>query len=299
MKHYKFIDYCVQSYLIVVGLLILLFHGPLQPCWHVMVGLHVVVLIAVHLLIRAYAARPGNGIIELLRHFYPLILYTPLYSETGLLNHMFVSRYLDSFFIGLEQRMFGFQPSIAFMDALPYAVVSEVLYAFYFSYYAMLLCVGLMLYLRDKRYFFHYVSVLTFAFYVCYLIYIFLPVVGSPVFTTAVPGFAPQGQWAFFPLPYPEAVARGPMFHVMGVIYANFEAHGAAFPSSHVAIGMITLYFSWLYRLSIRRAHLVVVIMLSAATVYCRYHYLVDVLAGAVLALPLLWIGDKLYHKFE
>ena len=299
MKHYRFIDYCTQAYLAVVALLILLFHGLQQPYWQALVATHVVVAVLVHVLIRVHAARPQSNLLDLFRHFYPIILYTPFYTETGLLNQMFVQGHLDGFFIGLEQRMFGFQPSIAFMDALPYLAVSELFYASYFLYYVMNVTVGLMLYCRDRRHFLHYVTLTSFIFYLCYLIYIFLPVVGSRVYTSEVLGFALQKEWDFFPLPYPEAVQAGVFFRIMKFIYANFEAHGAAFPSSHVAIAMVTLFFSWRYRLGIRHVHVAAVIMLCASTVYCRYHYLVDVLAGALLGVAGVAVGEWLRGRFE
>ena len=49
--------------------------------------------------------------------------------------------------------------------------------------------VGLALFLRRREAFFHYVSVLSFVFYVCYLIYIFLPVIGPRLFSRSLGGF--------------------------------------------------------------------------------------------------------------
>ena len=298
MKNYRFIDYCVQVYVTLVGLLVLLFHGQREPFWHLLVALHAAAVIAVHLLIQAHAKWPRNGLLILLRHFYPIMLYPPFYAETGLLNRMFIPGYLDEFFIRLEDQMFGFQPSIAFMEKLPYLPVSELFYASYFSYYVMIVGVGLLLYLKNERCFLHYISTVSFVFYVCYLIYIFLPVVGSRVFYASVPDFPAQTTWGFFPLPYPRAVESGPFFHIMAFIYAYVESPGAAFPSSHVAVAMVTLYFSWLYRLRVRHVHVALVGLLCAATVYCRYHYVVDVLAGALTALVLLPIGERLYWKW-
>ena len=85
----------------------------------------------------------------------------------------------------------------------------------------------------------------------------------------------------------------------MAFIYRHFETPGAAFPSSHVAVAFCTVYFSFLYLRPIRYFHLLVAILLSLATVYCRYHYVIDVLAGALTALLLAPLGNWLYAKFE
>ena len=92
-------------------------------------------------------------------------------------------------------------------------------------------------------------------------------------------------------------MVHGPFFLIMQFIYANFEAHGAAFPSSHVAVALCTLYFSWQYLRPVRYVHAVAVALLMVATVYCRYHYAVDVYAGVLSGLVLLGLGEWLYRR--
>ena len=297
-RDYRFIDYATQLYVGVVGLLILLFHGSSVPSWPLLVAAHAACMVLIHALIRAHARRPGGGLLGLLRHFYPILLYTAFYRETGLLNHIFVAGYADRFFIDLDQRLFGFQPSVVFMEWLPHLAVSELFYASYFSYYLMILGIGIILYFRGREHFFHYVSSCSFVFYLCYLTYILLPVVGARAFWAAVPDFSGQSELAFYPLSFPAEVQAGVFFHVMRFIYEHFEAHGAAFPSSHVAVALCTVWFSWRYVPRIRYGHLVVVILLCLSTVYCRYHYAVDVLAGILTAAVLVPLADRLHRWF-
>jgi membrane-associated phospholipid phosphatase len=295
LKDHTFVDYATQAYLVIVGLLILFFYRGPAELRDSLLAAHVVYLLAIQALIRACARRPGNRVIGFLRHFYPILLYPALYRETGELNRMFVGGYLDGFFIRFEGKLFGCQPSILFMKKLPWLPVSEIFYAAYFSFYLMVAGIGLVLYIQEKRQFWRYVSVVSFLFYGCYLAFIFLPVVGSRVFYVAVPGFD-HGQFSFFPLAFPAAVRAGPMYHLESWIY-RIEAPGGAFPSSHVAAALCTLYFSWRFIPKIRWIHLVVVILLCAATVYCRYHYLVDVFAGMLTAALLIPLAEWLYRN--
>jgi len=297
MRHYRFIDYATQLYIAVVGLLIAFFHNERVPLWPFLLPAHAVGLLAIHVLVLAHARRPRNRLLDLLRHFYPILLYTALYCETGLLNQMFVAGYLDGFFIRLEERLFGFQPCVVFMERVPYLLVSELFYFSYSMYFVMIAGVGLALYLQDRGHFFHYVSLASFVFYICYLTFIFLPVAGPAVYWMEGPEF-----WAAHGLPpldlaFPAAIQWGPFFHIMGFIYYHFEGHGAAFPSSHVAVAICTAWFSWRYLPRIRHIHLVVVLLLCLATVYCRYHYAVDVLAGALVAAVLMPLGQHLYRR--
>lgn len=299
MKHYVFIDYATQSYLAVVALLILAFHGTAVPLWPWLVGAHAVGIVLVHLLIQAHSRQPINRVLGFLRHFYPVLLYIGFFRETGELNQMFVSGFLDPVFIRLDEKIFGAHPSLSFMQSLPYWPVSEIFYASYFSYYVMIVGVGLALYLCDRRQFFHYLSVVSFVFYVCYFIYIFTPVTGPRVFFRVIDGYElPSDMRPALVPEFPAAVQSGPFFRLMGWIYDNFEASGAAFPSSHVAVAITTLYFSFRYLRQVRIVHLVMVVLLCLSTVYCRYHYVVDVAAGILAAAVLVPSGNWLYFRF-
>jgi membrane-associated phospholipid phosphatase len=300
-KPYVFIDYATQGYIALVGALILGFHNNTVPAWRTLVLVHTLCLVGVHTLIHLHARHPGNRLLDFLRHFYPVLLYPGFYRETGAINRMFVGDYLDAHFIWVEERIFGFQPCLAFMETLPYLAVSEYFYASYFSYYVMIVGVGIALFRRDRRQFFHYVSVVSFVFYLCYLVYICLPVMGPRAFFREIDGFRlPDEIQAYGGAPtYPEAVRGGVFFQIMAWIYRNFEGPGAAFPSSHVAISLSTVWFSFHYLRQIRWLHLAVAIGLCLATVYCRYHYAVDVVAGVVTAAILLPFADRCYRRFD
>lgn len=300
MKHYTFVDYATQGYVALVAILILLLHGNAVPGWLGLLGVHALCLALVHGLIRASAARPANRALDFLRHFYPVLLYTGLYAETGHLNQMAFSGYLDPHFYRWDEQLFGFAPCFRFMETLPYRLVGEVFYASYFSYYVMIGGVGLALFLRNRTQFAHYLAVTSFVFYACYLTYIFLPVVGPRIYypelsdlrlpAEAMPAAVPE---------FPAAVRAGLFYRMMTALYDSFESPGAAFPSSHVAIAWVTVYFSFLYLRRIRWPHLVLATLLSLSTVYCRYHFAIDVLAGALTAALLLPLGNWLYRRLD
>ena len=300
-KHYRFIDYATQGYLLFVALLILVFHNGTVPAWQWLLSAHILCLGAVHGLIVAYSRGRAGKALTFLRHFYPVLLYTAMFRETGSLNRMFFVDYIDPLVIGWDQALFGCQPSMLFMEALPYLALSELFYLSYFSYYLMIVGVGLALFFRNRSHFFHFVSVISFVFYICYAIYIFLPVVGPRLFMREIEGYAlPEAAWNLVDThTFPAAVQAGLFFKIMAVIYEIFEAPGAAMPSSHVAISLCTVYFSFKYLPRIRHLHLVMALMLCVSTIYCRYHYVVDVLAGVATAAVLLPLGNWLYWKFE
>jgi membrane-associated phospholipid phosphatase len=299
-QRYTFVDYATQGYIALVGLIILLLHSPRVPLWPFLLPAHTIGLVLIHLLIQLHTRRPANRTLAFLRHTYPILLYTGFYHETGLLNQMLYSGYLDPHFLRLERWMFGWQPGLELMERFPSRGVSEVLYAAYFSYYLMIVGVALALLLRDRRQCAHFISVVSFVFYVCYLTFIFTPVVGPRILC---PGIVAQPLPADVtpasPLTTPAAVQAGVFFQIMAWIYEGFETPGGAFPSSHVAVALCTVYFSFLYLRPIRWVHLVTAILLCIATVYGRYHYVADVVAGVLTAAMFIPLGNRLYFKFQ
>ncbi len=294
MRHYKLIDYLTQGYVALVGLLVVLFHNETVQHWQLRVVGHVVVMAACHVLIVQGSMRRGR-FIRLLRAFYPIVLYGLFYTEVHDLDRMFLSAGFDGWVIDLDQRLFGRQPCRTLMARFPQVWVSEVFYLFYFTYYAMVGGVGFGLYYKRREQFCRYVTVVSFIFYLCYLIYIILPVSG-PYGTTSGATFT--GALASVgPREIPAAIRAGPFYKVMAVIYLAVDPEGgAAFPSSHVAVAVATLWFTWHYLKRARWLHLVAVAMLCLSTVYCGYHYAADVLAGLAMAAVTIPVGMWLHR---
>ncbi|MRR31650.1 phosphatase PAP2 family protein [bacterium] len=298
-SNYLFVDRATQAYTLVVGLLLLFFHNQTVPAWPWLVAAHLALVVGIHALIRAGSRPQAPKWLRFLRYYYPILLYTAFFSESGRINRMFFSDYLDPLIIRWEQALLGFQPAVSFMQALPHLLISELFYAAYFSYYAMVSVVGLALLLRNRTQFFHFVSVVSFVFYVCYIIYVFVPVIGPRVFRYSLGGFTLPSDLVHLATAetYPEAVTHGPFFQLMRWVYAHFEVPGSALPSSHVAIALTTVYFSFLYVRCIRYAHLALAILLCLATMYCGYHYFIDVLGGVLAAAILIPIANCLYRR--
>ena len=301
MRPYTLVDYASQAYSILVAGLIIFFHNETVPAWGWLVAAHVAGVALVHWIVQQRdRPRPSAGL-SLLSHFYPILLYLWFFAETGWLNRMFVRQYLDPLAVRWDQALFGCQPGIILIDKMPWIGLSEALYAAYFSYYLMIPGVGIALFLRNRQQFFHYLSVLSFLFYACYLIYIFVPIIGPRVLYESVNGYiAPAELQLLVPSPvWPAGVQSGFFFRLLRVIYGVFESPGSAIPSSHVAAALCTVHFSFRYLRPIRFFHLGLAILLCLATVYGRFHYGVDALGGLAAAAVLIPLGNWLYFKFN
>jgi membrane-associated phospholipid phosphatase len=104
-------------------------------------------------------------------------------------------------------------------------------------------------------------------FYVCYFIFILLPVEGP---------IALRNEYY-----HQEGLFRT----LVDLIYAKGENPGAAFPSSHVAAAFLVAWWGSTHFKRMKIFYWLTFLFLSISTVYCMFHYAVDVMGGVLLAL--------------
>jgi len=212
------------------------------------------------------------------------------YPDTYELNRVFPN--LDHVFASWEQSLFGCQPALVFPQFLPGAVFSELFDLGYASYYPMIFLV--VAYYFGWRYqeFERAAFVVLGAFFIYYVIFIFVPVTGPTFYFKAagvkniMAGVFPNMHDYFNfhqdCLPSP-GYTDGVFYRLVEDAKEAGERPTAAFPSSHVGISTILMWLAWHTRN--RRLFLVLMpfyILLCCATVYIQAHYLVDAIAGLV-----------------
>jgi membrane-associated phospholipid phosphatase len=151
------------------------------------------------------------------------------------------------------------------------------------TYFIYLLLLPAILYVRGERRAFWTVMVSTaIAHYSVYVISILLPV-ESPYNSLAALNT--------------HALPGGYCTALIDLIERYARVHGAAFPSAHVAGSMVALFQSWRYRRWLFWACAPFFVSMCVATVYGRYHYVADVLAGLAVAALGFLAGDWLLRR--
>ena len=208
-----------------------------------------------------------------LRIVFPLLLFSPLYTGTGLLSAAQSRWAFSAWLERWETALFHGQPSMCLAQLVPCLWVSEALHAAYVSYYLLVAALPLSLVLRRReREAARAVGVLVLGFALCALCYIWLPV-ASPFFI--YPPIGPPLSGGFF-----YGLAHG-ISNRGGVL-------GGAFPSSHAALTVINLLLAFKLERRLFWWTLLPSILLLIATVYCRYHYALDTIAGTALAITIV-----------
>ena len=225
------------------------------------------------------------------------------YPDTWEFNRLFTN--LDHLFATWEQQLFGGQPSLTFSQHLPQWWASEALYLGYFSYFPMIFILVFWFWVKRPEELQRAAFIIMAAFFLYYLIYIFLPVAG-PQFYFNAPGvdashgvFPPVGHYFHEMHPmYPAPGTGGPFHQLVSIAHEAGERPTAAFPSSHIGIATLLLILSLRHRLQgLALLLLPFYLLLCAATVYIHAHYLVDALAGFVSAFLVYGLLHGLYQK--
>lgn len=275
------IDRWAVIYLVASGLYPFLGASPPAGPWPGFV-LHSALALAVWFL-PPLARRSRHAAVRLLGEVYLPFIFPLFYSEMAHLGLVFTREPLDPAFIRLEERLLGGQPSLTWSQAWPWPWLHELLQFAYFTYYfwgfivlALLLAAPAVP--RERRWpaMLAYVRDLGATMLVCYTIYTFFPVWG-PKFFRAGPVEVPG--WLFT--------------RIMRHIHEHGAILGAAFPSSHVAATLVPWWHAWKNLPRLRVWFTLQLVLVAAATVYCRYHYVVDVIGGLLLGGIILFLGER------
>jgi len=119
------------------------------------------------------------------------------------------------------------------------------------------------------------------AYAIGYVVAIFFPI-ESPYYA--------QG-WVNMP-----ALSGGPATALINFIERFGRVHGGAFPSAHVSGSFVALLGAWRYRRRMFWIFFPMFLAMCIATVYGRYHYMADVLAGILVGALGFWIGRRLMN---
>jgi membrane-associated phospholipid phosphatase len=71
------------------------------------------------------------------------------------------------------------------------------------------------------------------------------------------------------------------------------------FPSGHTQLTLIVVYLAHQYRLKTRWVMTVLAGLLIVGTVYLRYHYVIDLIGGAIFFMFTIWSGKKIQAWWE
>ena len=195
----------------------------------------------------------------------------------------------DGWLIAADRFLLG-TDATRFFEALQSPLFGTILTVFYALYFFHPIVLAALVYADDVRShgrpgkrFLRLGFLLVLTFYVSYAGYFAVPAVG--------PRFA---------LEYSAPVVRGPLGQAIDAVLEWAETNKRdIFPSGHTMVVTLVLIEAARRSRKTFLGFLFFAIPLYVATVYGRYHYLVDVLVGFALTPLVLWLGETWLRRRE
>ena len=274
-------DWLVIIYLIFINVLLVGFRSNLVR-WHFYIIVHLVLIITI--LVSRLISEPLPLPLQVIRDWYPVALMFTLYWQVGSFTQLIVQGYYDDVIIRLEGHIFKGQPSMSLSSRFPFKVLSEFLHLCYLLYYGLLMSLVLPLYLQGRlEEFYEVVFVDLLITLISFVWFIFVPVAGP--------------RYKFEKIGGP--LATGFFYKLTHSLLSRASSKGTALPSLHVSQSLVVLFFAWRYGLPYFSIVLLICAGILACTVYGRFHYAIDVVAGVIVACTGFAVGPLIFSFLE
>jgi membrane-associated phospholipid phosphatase len=291
VSHWSPVDVVSIAFLLFLVALNLIFFSRVEA-WSLLVGINLAVIAGILLLAHAADTHRTKLLVGLHRWYcYPFVIF--VFKELYLMVRPIHPIDYDALLIRIDHAMFGVNPT-QWLGQFAHPVLTEVLQVAYFSYYLLFIILGVEIYRRyaieefDKAAF-----LIVYGFYLSYLGYFLLPGIG-PRFTlhdfalmdTELPGlFFTQYLRDFI-----NAAESIPRNHPNPADVVQRDV----FPSGHTQMTLIITFLAFRYKVKARWLLTSLAVLLVIGTVYLRYHYVIDLIAGAAFTWLTFWSGDRI-----
>ena len=215
---------------------------------------------------------------------FPVACVLVIFDSLGWLVHYVNPEDIDPILIRLDFMIFKNHPTVL-LERITSPLLTDMLQIAYCTYYFIPISFGIFL-LRNKQReeFNRTLFLILFCYYLSYLGYILMPALGprftiNHLQTTELHGL----------------IIAEPIQRLLNQLEGIKRD---AFPSGHTGIAVLVLYLAYRFERRFFWLLLPIVIALIFSTVYCRYHYVVDIIAGFGLTLLSVLLGEWYYERW-
>jgi membrane-associated phospholipid phosphatase len=217
--------------------------------------------------------------------FFPALCVLIVFDSLEWLIHNVNPVDIDPILVRIDYMIFNCHPTIM-LEQIMNPLLTDALQIAYTTYYFIPVSLGVILLLkRQREEFERSIFLILLCFYLSFLGYILMPALGPRFAIDHLQNHDLKGLFVAEPiqdfLNYLEGIKRD------------------AFPSGHTAVALTVLYLAYRYRRYLFWVLVPIVTALVFSTVYCRYHYVVDVIAGFGLTLLTIILGEWYYGWWE
>ena len=269
--------------LVGLSLLVLIFKGQI-PSWHTLL-LNYILLLGLLFVLKISSDRNAIGKVgTFFRNFSPILFVILIYESLGSLIQ-YLHPDIDPWLIKIDFSIFGVHPTF-WLEKWIFPWLTDIMSLAYISYYFLPVIVIVVIYLQHRTWEFdESVFILLFGYYLSFIGYIFFPAIG-PRHTLA----------HLYSVPLEGSFITDFVRDILDTLEHNKRD---CMPSGHTQIVLIVLYLANRFKKRIFYLFLPIVCFLILSTVYLRYHYVIDLFAGALFAIGCMIVGPRLYRYWN
>jgi membrane-associated phospholipid phosphatase len=268
-------EWVTYAYLAWLEAIVILFHRNVSHAPRY-IFVHLAIGVCLALLVQR-AATSRNVAVQLVRHWYPLPLYIFFFEELQGLVHLIFPGWFDRWLVQFDYNLAGVHPSV-WLARFANPALNDAMQFAYMTYFLFLVMLPAILYFeKDFVAFWTVMTATALAHYSVYVVAVLFPV-ESPYFSLASL--------------HSTSLAGGPFTATIELVEHYGRVHGAAFPSAHVAGSMVAMLAARRYKPRLYWICLPFFAAMCIATVYGRYHYVADVIAGIAVG-AMGWAGSE------
>jgi len=288
-------DKVAVAYLSIITALVIVFSYRIPWWWMFCIG-HLILIALIVFVARNLTSAPSpplpvppsprlpRSIASFIRGWYPVLLIPITYKELTYLIPLIHPRDYDKELARIDHLVLGVHPTV-WLERFTWPALTEVLQIVYSTYYFLPIVLGVVLWRNRSFEKFHFwVFIVVLGFYVSYLGYISVPVIGPRFLPSIVEAqtIPLTGVWLF-------QSVREILDRAEGITRD-------CFPSGHTELTLLVLIYARSFHRRIFWLLLPLGTGVIVSTVYLRYHYVVDVVAGALVALVIVMTAKPLYR---
>jgi membrane-associated phospholipid phosphatase len=228
------------------------------------------------------AVKHGGRAAWVFRHWYPLPYVMWCYREMAVLMPHIRGIELDEELARLDYRVWGTNPTV-WLERITRPVLTEYLQIIYALFIPVVLLIAFWLW-RQRRYaeFRYYAFLIALGYLISYIGYVIVPARGPRFYLNHLQNIDLRGLW----------VTRA-----LEVTLDRLESKAwDCFPSGHTELTILAWWSSRLISRRLSWIYFAYTLSIISATVYLRYHYTIDLLAGAAVAGLLVLLAPRLYR---
>lgn len=235
-------------------------------------------------IVLVYLSRTNSFFVQTHDIIFPVLSVLIIFDSLGLIVHNINPHDIDYLLIRIDYRIFGGYPTV-FLERMISPLLTDVLEVAYSTYYFLPIILGIALKAKGKSEEFEKsLFLILLCFYLSYVGYLLFPALGprytmQHLYDKELDGF----------------LVSGPIQNVLNLMEG---VKRDAFPSGHTAVALLVLLLAYRYEKTLCRWVIAPVLLLIFATVYCRYHYVIDVICGVMLTVVTLAAGEVYYKAW-